>query len=107
MKTQRQINKAQGDTNDEQVVLNEKTRFDLRFNNAWAVIISLVVSAFAFGVTYTTMNTKLDNVIENQRQLSADFREWKGQAEARLGTVESRQNIVITYLNQHLGIGIR
>lgn len=105
--TQGTVNDDQGNINEAQTILNEKTRFDLKFNNAWGIVISLIISAFAFGVTYTTMSTKLDNVIENQRQLSADFREWKTQAENRLGLVESRQNIVITYLNQHLGIDIR
>lgn len=107
MKTQHQINKAQGETNDEQTVLNEKTRFDLRFNNAWAIAISLIISAFAFGVTYTTMSTKLDMVIEQQKELTMEFRQWRSQAETRLGMVESRQNIIITYAEKNWGISIK
>lgn len=106
-KGQNNINGDQGTINEAQTVLNDKTRFDLRFNNVWAIVVSLVVSAFAFGVTYTTMTTKLDMVIEQQRELTAEFRQWKTQAENRLGTVESRQNIVITYVNQYLGVNIK
>lgn len=100
MKTQHQMNKSQG-------ILNEKTRINLKVNNVWAIAISIAVSAFAIGVSFTGINTKLDMVITQQKELTQEFRAWKTQAEVRLGTVESRQNTVVTYLNDHLKVNIK
>jgi hypothetical protein len=100
MKTQKQINHSQS-------ILNEKTRLDLKVNNVWAILVSIAVSAFVFGVTFTSISTKLDMVIAQQKELTQEFRLWKTQAETRLGTVESRQNTVVTYLNDHLKVNIK
>jgi len=81
MKTQHRINKEQG-------VINEKTRLDLRVNNVWAILVSVAVSAFVFGVSYAVMNTKLDTVISNQNEMKQDFKAWKNQWEGRLGNAE-------------------
>ncbi len=106
-KRQSNVNNDQGNINDAQTVLNEKTRFDLKFSNAWAIFISVIIASFMFGITYTSLITKLDNVIANQKELIAEFHAWRTQAETRLGTVESKQNQVITLIDQHLGVNIR
>ncbi len=107
MKTQHQINKDQGETNTDQGILNEKTRVDLKINNIWAIAVSIAISGFAIGVSFTSVNTKLEMVLANQAELKNEFRVWKSQAETRLGIVESRQNTVVTYLNDHLKVNIK
>ncbi len=107
MKTRSIINKIQDETNTDRGILNEKTRVDLKINNIWAIAVSIAISGFAIGVSFTSINTKLEMVLANQKDLKNEFMAWKAQAEIRLGTVESRQNTVITYLNQHLNVNIK
>lgn len=90
-------------------VIDENTRFSLRFDNLYAIIACavMIVGVFAvFNTRISLVENKLDTIIENQKMLSQEFREWKNQAETRLGTVESRQNTVISYLENHLQIRI-
>ena len=121
MKTQPQINGEQKQINDDQVILNDKTKFDLKFNNIYAIVISVVTIVVLWFSTIGGLkgdidsvrtdlklnSQKMDTVIANQIEITKEFREWKTQAETRLGTVESRQNTVISYLQNHLQILIK
>jgi len=69
--------------------------------------ILIIGSFFVYLVRLSVVETKLDMVIQGQRELTQEFREWKTQSETRLGTVESKQNQVITLLNQHLLVNIK
>jgi len=91
-------------------ILTEDTRFNLKFNNLWAIGVMLVILTLAF----SQFNSRLDRmddkqnvIIANQTELKAEFKDWKTQAETRLGTVESKQNQVVTLLNQHLSVNIK
>ena len=67
----------------------------------------LLGTFFLYLVRLSVVETKLDIIIATQNELTNEFRQWKNQAETRIGTVESRQNTVITYLNQHLSVNIK
>ena len=84
-------------------VLTEDTRFNLKFNNLWLMGAFLVSFTFAATIIYIQLQT----VIQNQKELTQEFRQWKTQAETRLGTVESNQNTVISYVESHLQVKIR
>ena len=50
----------------------------------------LVIGSFFIYLTrLSVVETKLDTVIQNQQELTKQFRSWRTQAETRLGTVES------------------
>lgn len=70
------------------MVLDEKTRIDLKVNNVWAIIVSIIVSAFIVGGFVSGLNAKIDRVLVSQLEIKQDFKEWKKQAEIRLGKVE-------------------
>lgn len=91
-------------------IIDEDTRFNLRFDNLWAIVICVVMIVG----TYALMDKRLamieqsqTQIIEGQKELASEFRTWRTQAETRLGTVESRQSQVITLLNQHLNVQIK
>lgn len=90
-------------------IIDEETRFNLRFDNIWAIIVcvAMIVGSYALMDKRLAMiEQNQQEVIENQKLLSQDFREWKTQAEKRIGTVESNQNQVISYLEGHLQVKI-
>lgn len=110
MKTQHKINREQEQTNDEQIIINDKTRFDLKFNNVWAILIAIVAisaSWFNLSTRVDLLTQKVDILVESQKEMTNEFRQWKTQAENRLGTVESNQNTVISYVENHLQVKIR
>lgn len=91
-------------------IIDEKSRFNLRFDNVWAVLISIALFAFSVGVYYAgskNQEMKLDMIIAQQKDLSLEFREWRKQAETRLGTVESRQGTVMSFLKTNFNIDIK
>ena len=94
------------------VKLNENARIDLKFNNAWAIAISIITTSFIVGMFYSGLksnqeitNNKLDVLIANQNELKQDFKSWKIQAETRLGKVEigyNRNRDAIAYIMRFL-----
>ncbi len=124
-KRQTNINDDQGNINDyqigkneDQTVINDKTKFDLRFNNIWVIGISLVSMTFAIimfiykpqmeiQAKVDLLNQKVDVMFKSQQELTNEFKQWKTQAETRLGTVESTQNTVVSYVENHLQVKIR
>ena len=80
-----------------------------RVDNLFTVLpmIVLIGTFFVYLNRLTIVETKLDILIASQKELTNEFRDWKTQAETRLGTVESRQNTVVSYLNDHLQINIK
>lgn len=83
-------------------ILDENTRLSLAISNVWPI----VVAVFLFGVSFsmymnrmTAVETKLDLMIEAQKELSADFKLWKGQYEKRLGLTELDVNRIATMMN--------
>ena len=101
----------------ENSILTEDTRFNLKFGNVWAILVSAVLFAFGIGVYYAgnkTQEVKLDTIIVQQKELTLEFRDWKKQAETRLGTVEKEhvgfgRDIanLISLVGQHLKIDIK
>lgn len=72
-------------------ILDEKTRMSLSFSNLWPIVVAI----FLFGVSITmftnrmtTVETKLDILIQNEKDLSGEFKLWKSQYEGRLGRTE-------------------
>ena len=50
----------------------------------------LVIGSFFIYLTrLSVVETKLDTVIQNQQELTKEFRSWRTQAETRLGIAES------------------
>ena len=84
-------------------ILDEETRVDLKVNNIWAIAVSVIVSAFIFGVFYAKMQTTLDMVLANQIEMKNDFKSWRTQYEDRLGKTQSNQNSVISFLKREFG----
>jgi hypothetical protein len=83
------------------VTLDEKTKVDLKINNVWAIIVSVLTTAFIVGGYFTALNSKLDTVIVNQNELSIEFSEWKKQAETRMGLLEIATNVNASRINGH------
>lgn len=81
------------------VTLSEDTRVGLKINNVWAIIVSVLVSAFIVGVYYAGLQNKLDTVIDNQDELSMEFKDWKKQAETRIGTLEIATSVNLSRIN--------
>ena len=95
-------------------ILTEDTRFNLKFNNIYVLIVTTAMLVFAIAAVdkrMTRIEDKMDNFIIVQAQFNKDlkdeFKPWKSQLEGRLGAFESRQSQVITVLNQHLSVNIR
>lgn len=98
MATQKTINKRQATVNDDQVVLNDKTKFDLRFNNIYAIIVSVITVVVFWFMTIGGLksdiatikfdqqltNQKLDTIIKNQEAIAFKYE----GVQARLGIVE-------------------
>lgn len=77
-------------------VISEDTKINLKINNIWAIFVSIVVSSFIVGIYVNAIETKLDTVLDNQKLLSLDFKDWKKQAELRLGTLEIATQVNLT-----------
>ena len=77
----------------------------------WLPIVStaimLTLSYASFDKRMALLEQGQTEIQINQRILISEFRDWKNQAETRLGNVESAQNTVVSYLNGHLGVTIR
>ena len=81
------------------VTLNEETKVGLKINNVWAIIVSVIVSSFIVGAYFNALETKLDTVIEGQRDLSMEFEDWKKQAEKRIGHLEIATSVNLSRIN--------
>ena len=115
------VNKRQSVINDDQTIINEQTKISLHPQAFWSIIVFVVSLVVLWFTTISGIrrdmsdmkndlklnNQKIDMVIANQVDQTKEFREWKTQAETRLGTVESNQNTVISYVENHLGVKIR
>lgn len=60
---------------------------------AWRIdniipLILIVGSFFVYLVRLSILETKVDSILQNQVMLSSEFKDWKKQAEMRLGSVE-------------------
>ena len=94
----------------EESIIDENTFFKLRFDNIYAIIVCVVMIVG----TYALMDKRLSmieqnqiQIIQGQKELTQEFRTWRAQAEARLGTIESNQNQVMSYLEGHLQVKIK
>ena len=90
-------------------IIDENTRFNLKFSNIYALLAMVIMLAFtfaAFDKRVSRLEDKMDILIASQKELKQDFGSWKKQAEDRLGTVESRQDTVISYVENHLQVRI-
>jgi len=65
--------------------------FNWLTNNILPIIFALLSWAATFGI----LSTKVDIVIQNQKDQSSDFKDWKRQYEQRLGQAEL--NIVVLH----------
>ena len=74
-----------------------------RIDNLYAFVGSIIGLTLTLGSFFIYLNrlsvveTKLDMIVTQQQELITEFRNWKTQAETRLGTVEKQ----ITVLNSH------
>lgn len=82
-------------------ILTEDTKFNLKFSNIWALIVMTAMLVMTFGVVdkrITRLEDKMDVMIIAQKELTSEFRQWKTQAETRLGTVESDVKVISSQL---------
>lgn len=82
--------------------ITEDTRFNLKFNNLYAIAVMLIIFTFWATVTYIQLQT----VIINQKELTMEFKTWRIQAEDRLGKTQSRQSQVVGFLRNEFGFEI-
>ena len=81
-----------------------------RIDNLYAFFVSIAVSVFAFASLYFGLSLKLELLTQKVEYLVRQTEEYNKRnldIQTRLGTVESKQNQVVTFLNQHLSINIR
>lgn len=57
-------------------------------------ILYLISIIFSLGMIFAQFQT----VISNQRELTIELRDWKKQAETRLGTVENKVAVIQSHL---------
>ena len=109
-KRQSNVNDRQGTVNDEQTIISEKTKIDLSLASVWPIITMIIVisaSWFNLSSRVDLLTQKVELLVASQQELTGEFRQWKSQAENRLGTVESNQNTVMSYIEGHLQVKIR
>jgi hypothetical protein len=71
--------------------VTEDTRFNLKFNNLWAIVATTIMLVTTFGLLdkrITIIETKLDTMLVNQKELTNEVKDWRKQYEGRLGRVE-------------------
>ena len=85
-----------------------------KVRNEYAFLVSFAVGVFTFAGLYFSLigeirdiQKDLKYISQNQQELKQDFKSWKSQAETRLGTIESRQNQIISYLESNLKVIIK
>lgn len=62
----------------------------------WPIAITILSWAFFAGI----FTVKLDTVIENQKMMSQDLKDWKAQAEQRIG----RNSVEVARLKDKVGL---
>jgi hypothetical protein len=65
-----------------------------------AVTIALSFSALKNDVSL--LNHRTEEILAHQVELSNDFKDWKSQAETRLGMVEIQQGVLNSRVTTHL-----
>ena len=81
-----------------------------RIDNLYAFFVSIAVSVFAFASLYFGLSLKLELLTQKVEYLVRQTEEYNKRnldIQTRLGTVESKQNQVVTLLNQHLSVDIK
>lgn len=97
------INNKQKEINEKQIIINDDTKFDLKFSNIWAIVATTIMLVTTFGLVdkrITVIETKLDTLITQQKELTNEFKEWKKQYEGRLGEVEIKVSNLQTLMNR-------
>lgn len=89
--------------------LDEKTRVNLQFNNFWAILVSVVMISFSLALVYSqqmSLKEKQQETLAAVLELKKELGDWKKQTESRIGGLESDQNSVISFLENHLSVKI-
>ena len=54
-------------------------------------------SFFVYLIRLSIVETKLDNIITNQTELSQEFKDWRKQSETRLGIAEGNIRVLSSF----------
>ena len=86
------------------VQINEKTRLNLRVDNVWSIIASIVISAFIFGAWTTKIDSKQELILLGQKQMSKELADIKSSfKEIHKDTVQNHDDII--KLKSLVGLG--
>ena len=81
-----------------------------RTDNVYAFFVSIAVSVFAFASLYFGLSMKIELLTQKVDYLVKQTEEYNlrnANIQTRMGTVESRQNSIISYIENHLQVSIK